>query len=194
MATDRYSVTQEDFEGHVVYALWDGQAGQVARVLPSVDNNCVSYRVRLDQREVELLHAAPDPETPQGRPSGYGIPLFFPWPNRIENGRFAFDGTEVSDLQRGRMEPLSFCGSPSRGTDRRRSGRRVQRMGVLRARLTSRSLLRTLHLHDGRLQPGLAWRRWRNDCPPARRDAIRRDAVRADPRLKKVSRQRPTES
>ena len=96
MATDRYRVTQEDFEGHVVYALLDGQARQAARVLPSVGNNCVSYRVRVDQREVELLHAAPDPETLQGRPSGYGIPLLFPWPNRIENGRFAFEGTEVN--------------------------------------------------------------------------------------------------
>jgi aldose 1-epimerase len=96
MAADRYGVRQEDFEGHVVYALLDGQAGQVARVLPSVGNNCVSYRVRVNQREVELLLAAPDPETLQGRPSGYGIPLLFPWPNRIENGRFAFEGAEVN--------------------------------------------------------------------------------------------------
>lgn len=96
MADERYGVAEEDFEGHTVYVLSNEKVGQVARVLPSVGNNCVSYRMDVKGREVELFHAAPDPDTLLGRPSGYGIPILFPWPNRIGEGRFSFDGQDVS--------------------------------------------------------------------------------------------------
>ncbi len=96
MDKERYRVGQEDFQGHVLYVLNDERAGQAARVLPSVGNNCVSYRMRVADREVELFHAPPDPETLQGRPSGYGIPILYPWPNRIENGCFVFEGRTVN--------------------------------------------------------------------------------------------------
>lgn len=96
MADERYGVLEEDFGGHTVYVLSDEKVGQVARVLPSVGNNCVSYRMTVKGRDIELFHAAPDPDTLLGRPSGYGIPILFPWPNRIEEGRFTFEGRDVS--------------------------------------------------------------------------------------------------
>ena len=95
MADSRYRVEERDFKGSFVMVLVDAEAGQTATVLPSVGNNCISYKATLSGREVELLFAAPDAETLQGRPSGYGIPILFPWPNRIEYGKFTFEGRDI---------------------------------------------------------------------------------------------------
>jgi len=92
MAGDAYAVRTADFKGHVVYVLTDARRGQEARVLPSVGNNCVSFQIQQGERTVDLIYTPPDPKTLQGRPSGYGTPILFPWPNRIDGGVFAFDG------------------------------------------------------------------------------------------------------
>ena len=89
---DRYGARLEDFNGHTVYVLTDSETGQEARVLPSVGNNCFSYKIRKGAGQVELLWVPPDPQTLQGRASGYGIPILFPWPNRIDEGKFSFEG------------------------------------------------------------------------------------------------------
>ncbi len=94
MAGTRYAVGQEDFHGHVISVLTDLEGGREARILPSVGNNCYSFRVEKGQESLELLHVPPDPETLAGRPSGYGVPILFPWPNRIEHGIFSFDGVK----------------------------------------------------------------------------------------------------
>lgn len=95
LADSRYTVEERDFEGSSVVVLVDNEAGQTAMVLPSVGNNCISYKATIGGREIELLYAAPDAETLQGRPSGYGIPILFPWPNRIEYGKFTFEGKKI---------------------------------------------------------------------------------------------------
>ncbi|MBT5831518.1 MAG: hypothetical protein HOH77_15120, partial [Candidatus Latescibacteria bacterium] len=84
---DRYTVSQEDFKGHTVYVLTDSETGQDARILPSVGNNCYSYKIQKGDGQIELLWVTPDPETLLGRASGYGIPILFPWPNRIDEGK-----------------------------------------------------------------------------------------------------------
>ena len=94
LMADRYTVKQEDFKGHTVYVLTDTQTNQDARVLPSVGNNCYSYKIQKGDGQIELLWVTPDPETLQGRASGYGIPILFPWPNRIDEGKFSFDGKD----------------------------------------------------------------------------------------------------
>jgi aldose 1-epimerase len=95
LADSRYTVEETDLKGTSVVVLTDSETGQTAMVLPSVGNNCISYKATIGGREVELLYAAPDAETLQGRPSGYGIPILFPWPNRIEYGKFTFEGKNV---------------------------------------------------------------------------------------------------
>lgn len=94
MAGTRYSVRTENFKGFEVYVLIDAQTGQEARVLPSVGNNCFSYLIQKGEKKIELFWVPPDPETLKGRPSGYGIPILFPWPNRIDQGKFSFDGKD----------------------------------------------------------------------------------------------------
>ena len=95
VAESRYQAEERDFKGSSVMVLKDSETGQTATVLPSVGNNCISYKATIGGKEIELLYAPPDAETLTGRPSGYGIPILFPWPNRIEYGKFTFDGLDV---------------------------------------------------------------------------------------------------
>ena len=92
MSGDRYGVREVDFGGRPAVELRDETRGDVARVLPSVGNNCISYVVRVGEEQVDLIFSPPDPETLLGRPSGYGVPILFPWPNRIDGGKFSFQG------------------------------------------------------------------------------------------------------
>ncbi len=87
-----YGVQQEDFNGHALYVLRDFEAQQEARVLPSVGNNCISYKMPTGDGTVDLIFSPPDPQALKGRASGYGIPILFPWPNRVDEGKFSFDG------------------------------------------------------------------------------------------------------
>ena len=87
-----YAVTEGDFGGSPVVVLRDVERGHEAQVLPSVGANCIAYRIGADAGPVDVLYPPDTLEAVQGRPSGFGIPILFPFPNRIENGRFTFDG------------------------------------------------------------------------------------------------------
>lgn len=64
-----------------------------AEIWPALGFNCFSWRLEHSGRRLDLLYA--DPELFQnGRPSRSGIPILFPFPNRIRNGHFAWDGKE----------------------------------------------------------------------------------------------------
>ena len=90
----QYGVQQEDLHGHALYALRDFETNCEARVLPSVGNNCISYKIPKNDGLLELIYSPPDPDTLKGRASGYGTPILYPWPNRIDSGKFTFDGAE----------------------------------------------------------------------------------------------------
>ena len=90
----QYDIQQEDFHGHALYVLRDFEANREASILPSVGNNCISYKIPKGDGLLELIYSPPDPDTLQGRASGYGIPILYPWPNRIDSGKFTFDGAE----------------------------------------------------------------------------------------------------
>src|SRR5262245_41292924 len=61
----------------------------VAEVLPFVGFNCV----RWDVGGEPILFAEPA-DTPNPSPTRGGHPILFPFPNRIRNGRFTFEGRE----------------------------------------------------------------------------------------------------
>jgi len=90
-----YSVAERDYSGVPSVVLTDEENGQQAVVLPTLGSNCVHYTIARGGESVDLLYSPPDPDALSGRASGYGIPILFPWPNRIEGGRFTFEGTEV---------------------------------------------------------------------------------------------------
>jgi aldose 1-epimerase len=65
--------------------------GQVAEVWPALGFNCFAWKVTESGRVLDLLYS--DPALfGDGRPTRSGIPVLFPFPNRIRDGRFTWDG------------------------------------------------------------------------------------------------------
>jgi aldose 1-epimerase len=73
-----------------VWVLDDGSGGR-AEVWPTVGFNCYHWQVVRDGKPRDLLYAEPD-FPGDGRPTRSGIPILFPFPNRIRDGRFTWDG------------------------------------------------------------------------------------------------------
>ena len=73
-----------------VYALDDGAGGR-AEVWPALGFNCYRWQAARGGEVLDLLYAAPDLFA-DGRPTRSGIPVLFPFPNRIRGGRFNWDG------------------------------------------------------------------------------------------------------
>src|SRR5262245_38955915 len=74
-----------------VYILEIGPAR--AEVWPALGFNCYRWQVTRDRQALDLLYA--DPQLfDNGRPTRSGIPILFPFPNRIRAGRFTWEGKE----------------------------------------------------------------------------------------------------
>jgi aldose 1-epimerase len=65
--------------------------GARAAVSPAHGFNCYSWQV---PPAPDLLYCDPQQLAPGGRPTRVGIPILFPFPNRIRDGRFTWDGQE----------------------------------------------------------------------------------------------------
>jgi aldose 1-epimerase len=73
-----------------LYVLEDG-AGGCAEIWPAMGFNCIRWVVVRRDQTLELLFR--DPAVFQGaRPTRSGIPVLFPFPNRIRDGQFTFAG------------------------------------------------------------------------------------------------------
>jgi aldose 1-epimerase len=68
--------------------------GSTAAIAVNFGFNCYEFRARIGERTVDVIDS--DPAYPEDgrRPSGNGIPILFPFPNRIRQGRFPWDGRE----------------------------------------------------------------------------------------------------
>jgi aldose 1-epimerase len=75
-----------------VHVLEDG-AGARAEVWPALGFNCYSWQVEVDGQPLRLLYADPALFN-NGRPTRSGIPVLFPFPNRIRAGRFRWGGKD----------------------------------------------------------------------------------------------------
>ena len=71
-----------------IVEITDAAGTAVARVAVDRGFNCYSFKVD----DHELLDALPGFADGSGRPSGHGIPILFPFPNRIRDGRYAWEG------------------------------------------------------------------------------------------------------
>jgi aldose 1-epimerase len=75
-----------------LYTLADDR-GNVAEIWPALGFNCLSWRTRLrnSTETLDLLYR--DPNLFVGaRPTRSGVPVLFPFPNRIRDGRFSYRG------------------------------------------------------------------------------------------------------
>jgi aldose 1-epimerase len=75
-----------------VYVL-EGADGSRAEVWPAFGCNCYCWRVPWRNGLLDLLYAAPTLYS-DARPTRSGVPVLFPFPNRIRAGRFQWDGKE----------------------------------------------------------------------------------------------------
>jgi len=75
-----------------VYILEDGHGGR-AEVWPALGFNCYRWQVQHQGQTLELLYRAPELFN-NGRPTRSGIPVLFPFPNRIREGRFTWEGRD----------------------------------------------------------------------------------------------------
>src|SRR5262249_35899663 len=64
---------------------------QVAEVWPAFGFNCFSWQITESGRKLDLLYSDPALFS-DGRPTRSGIPVLFPFPNRIRDGRFTWAG------------------------------------------------------------------------------------------------------
>lgn len=94
MHTDaRYGVaTEKDptFGGEAV-VLRDRLAGSQVRVLPRYGNNLISFVAGLPGGPLEvMLNPGPEDRTPN--PVRFGTPILFPFPNRVRDATYTFEG------------------------------------------------------------------------------------------------------
>ncbi len=87
-----YSIDQTEVEGMAVYILQDSVTEATAKVVPTLGNNCFSFGLPVNGKWVDLIDPPPDLETLRKRPTAYGNPILFPFPNRIRGGEFTFEG------------------------------------------------------------------------------------------------------
>jgi aldose 1-epimerase len=77
-----------------VLVLTDGNTGSTVRILPELGFNCFEFRACVAGETIHVIDASPDFASGHERPSGHGIPLLFPFPNRIRGGRFSWNGKD----------------------------------------------------------------------------------------------------
>ena len=86
----RYSAATENRDGVEVVRLTqsgDGPVEAEAEVVPAFGGNCLAFRAG----GLDILEPAPF-ETLRASPTAYGIPVLFPFPNRVRDGAFRYDG------------------------------------------------------------------------------------------------------
>jgi len=75
-------------------SLHDVDSGSTARIASSFGFNCYEFVASLGAKRVDVLASLPAFVEHGEKPSRSGIPILFPFPNRIKNGRFIYDGCE----------------------------------------------------------------------------------------------------
>ncbi len=66
-----------------VLVITDTRTGSTARILPDLGFNCFEFRTQVAGQTVDVIDASPQFAAGHEKPSGHGIPLLFPFPNRI---------------------------------------------------------------------------------------------------------------
>jgi len=94
VSSSRYSVVKDEQEGMTIYVLKDYKSGCEAKIVPEFGNNCFSYSFNVEGEQIDILDPPPSLAVLKQRASGYGVPVLFPFPNRIREGRFTFEGQD----------------------------------------------------------------------------------------------------
>ena len=97
----------------------------VASIVPELGNNCYLFKVAAGERWMDVIESPPDLATLKERPTAYGNPILFPFPNRIRGGTFSFEG-ETYQFDKPPESPTAIHGlllNQPYQVDRRSAGR-----------------------------------------------------------------------
>jgi aldose 1-epimerase len=72
--------------------LQDGQSR--ASIAVEFGFNCYEFQAQVGQRVVDVIDSLPELLQGERRPTHSGLPILFPFPNRIRNGRFRWEGVD----------------------------------------------------------------------------------------------------
>jgi aldose 1-epimerase len=87
-----FRVETYDRGGRTIYSLHDDATGASASILPSYGFNLFDLRLPVGGQARPMLAAAADFADHPSHPARSGVPILFPFPNRIKDGRFTFGG------------------------------------------------------------------------------------------------------
>ena len=87
-------ITTETRGGRVVYKLRDDASGATASILPGYGFNLFDLRLPAAGKIRSVIASDPDWPDHPSHPARQGIPILFPYPNRIRDGKFSFGGRE----------------------------------------------------------------------------------------------------
>lgn len=123
-----------------IVELTDIESGARARVSVGQGFNCFSWQPVLDDGPREMLWADAAFDSGEKRPSGSGIPLLFPFPGRIGDAKYTFNGRDYQ------LEPGDAHGNAIHGFVFNRPWRVVEQtsagvVGEFQASVDDRSIL-----------------------------------------------------
>ncbi|MEO2036075.1 MAG: aldose 1-epimerase [Planctomycetaceae bacterium] len=78
----------------LVVEISDTASGSRASIAVSAGFNCFRFVVAQTGNELEIIHSEDGFEDGSRPPSHNGIPILFPFPNRIRSGKYSWDGKE----------------------------------------------------------------------------------------------------
>src|SRR5262245_11147683 len=75
-----------------LYTISSDDGSAVAWLCPEIGGGTVGYAVRVGARWVQILDVPPSPSEFRAVPSRYGLPILFPFPGNMRNGRYQWAG------------------------------------------------------------------------------------------------------
>ena len=72
----------------------DANSQSTAKIAAHLGFNCYEFRADVAGRVVDVIDSEPNFIAGDKRPSWNGIPILFPFPNRIRGGRYLWEGRE----------------------------------------------------------------------------------------------------
>ncbi len=87
-----YTARESEQDGYAVVELCDVAREQRARIAPALGATCFEYRVSHEGTPRHILEEPPALALLAEGLAGRGIPILFPFPNRIRDGRWTYEG------------------------------------------------------------------------------------------------------
>lgn len=89
-----FKVEDGQWNDEPVVILRDEASGAEATIAPGLGGNCVKWSVAYEGQPLSILETPPTANDLRTRKFKGGIPILWPFPGRVRNARYTFNGTE----------------------------------------------------------------------------------------------------